>query len=250
LHNQERASHQDVLAADVAVAAARQRRLQQQRALEVARGQYNRLLDRPLSAPVELAEVELPPLTWSLDQLIAIACEKRPDLQGLLAVSDSHEFASQSARAASRPQVTASVGANYEENRYGAPNSLATAAVVVDWNLYNGGKTSRQAGAEQARAAGVRRLVDDLKSQIALDLLDASNQVAEAAEQLAVATQNVAHTAENLRVTRLRFGRGMALNSAVLEAEAQWSQAMRDRHNAHYQGALAQLRLRYLTGLL
>ena len=250
LHSQERASRQDVLAAEVAATAARQRRQQQQRALEVARGQYNRLLCRPLSAPVELVEVELTPLEWNLDQLVEIACQRRPDLQGLLAVSDSHDFASQCARAAGRPQVTASVGANFEENRYGTPNSLATAAVVVDWNLFNGGKTSRRAGAEQARAAGLRRLVDDLKSQIALDLLAASNQVAEAAEQLEVATQTLAHTTENLRVAQLRFGRGMALNADVLDAEAGWSQAMRDRHNAHYEGALAQLRLKYLAGLL
>jgi outer membrane protein TolC len=92
--------------------------------------------------------------------------------------------------------------------------------------------------------------VDDLKSQIALELLNASNQVAEASEQLDVATQNVAHTTEALRVVRLRFGRGMSLNSHVLEADAEWTQAMRDRHNAHYAAALAQLRLRYLAGLL
>jgi outer membrane protein TolC len=250
LRGQERAAEQDLLAAQVAVAAARQRRMTQQRALEVARGQYNRLLDRPLATPVELAEINLAPLEWSLDQLLAIACEKRPDLQSLMAVSDSHDHASETARAESRPQVTASIGANYEENRFQAPNTLATAAVVVDWKLYNGGKANRKASAEQARAASARRLVDDLKSQVALDLLNASNQVAEAAEQLDVATQNLAHTSENLRVMRLRFGRGMALNAAVLDSEAQWLQAMRDQHNAHFAGALAQLRLRYLAGLL
>jgi len=122
--------------------------------------------------------------------------------------------------------------------------------VVVDWSLYNGGKTNRKASAEEARAASARRLVDDLKSQIALELLNASNQVAEAGEQLVVASQDLAHVTENLRVTRLRFGRGMALNAAVLDAEAQWLQSVRDRHNAHYEGALAQLRLRYIAGLL
>ncbi|MEX2092402.1 MAG: TolC family protein [Pirellulales bacterium] len=250
LRSQERAAEQDLLAAQVAVGIARQRRMTQQRALDLARGQFNRLLDRPLAAPVQLAEVNLAPLEWQPDQLVAIACEKRPDLQALMAISDSHDHASETARAEGRPQVIASVGANYEENRFQTPNTLATAAVVVDWNLYNGGKTNRKASAEEARAAGARRMVDDLKSQIALELFNASNQVAEAAEQLAVATQNLAHTTENLRVTRLRFGKGMALNSAVLDAEAQWLQAMRDRHNAHYEGTLAQLRLRYLAGLL
>jgi outer membrane protein TolC len=250
LRAQQRATEQDLLAAQLAVAKAAQRRASEQRALDVARAQYNRLLDRPLTTQVTLEEVNLQPLVDGLDPLVAIAWERRPDLQALMAVSAAHLHASDTARAEGRPQVYASVGANYEENRYQTPNALATAGVAVDWNLYSGGKAQRKAGAEEARAAGARRLVDDLKSQIALELLNASNQVAEASEQLDVATQNVAHTTEALRVVRLRFGRGMSLNSHVLEADAEWTQAMRDRHNAHYAAALAQLRLRYLAGLL
>lgn len=250
LRSQERATEQDLLAAQVAVATAAQRRTTQQRALDVARGQYNRLLDRPLTAQVLLDEINMAPLAEGLDQLVAIACEKRPDLQALMAISAAHEHASERERAVGKPQLSATIGANYEQNRYQTPNALANAAIVVDWNLYSGGKTNRKAGAEEARAASTRRLVDDLKSQIALDLLNASNQSAEALEQLAVAEQNLAHTTETLRVARLRFGRGMALNSTVLEAEANWTQAMRDRHNAHYAAALARLRLRYLAGLL
>jgi outer membrane protein TolC len=199
---------------------------------------------------VLLEEVNLAPLAGGLDQLVVIACEKRPDLQGLMAISASHDHASERERAVGKPQLSATLGANYEQNRYQTPNGLATAAVVVDWNLYSGGKTSRKASAEEARAAGTRRLVDDLKSQIGLDLLNASNQAAEAAEQVAVADQTLAHTTETLRVARLRFGKGLAINSEVLDAEANWSQAMRDRHNAHYGSSLAQLRLRYLAGLL
>jgi outer membrane protein TolC len=249
-HGQQRTTDQDLLASQVAVATAAQHRASQQRSLDIARAQYNRLLGRPLVAPVALQDVDLPPLADGLEQLVAIACERRPDLQALMAVSAAHEHASETERAAAGPQVSASLGANYEQNRYQTPNALATAAVTVDWNLYSGGKANRKAGAEEARAAGTRRLVDDLKSQIALELLNASNQAAEATEQFSVATQNLAHTTETLRVSRLRFGRGMALNSAVLDAEAEWIQSMRDQHNAHFATALAQLRLRYLAGLL
>jgi outer membrane protein len=173
LHNQQRATDQDLLAAQVAVATAAQRRGTQQRALDVARAQYNRLLGRQFVSPVALEDVNLPSLAEGLDQLVAIACERRPDLQALMAVSAAHEHSSATERASARPQVSASLGANYEENRYQTPNALATAAVMVDWNLYSGGKANRKAGAEEARAAGTRRLVDDLKSQIALELLNA-----------------------------------------------------------------------------
>jgi outer membrane protein TolC len=247
---QQRVSRGDALAAQVAASAAHQRWLQQQRRLAVARGQYNRLVGRPLTAAVQLEEPQFQPLPWNLQQLTQIACERRPDLQSLLATADSHELAASSVRGGQRPQVSASVGAQYEENRFAAPDSLATAAVIVDWNLYDGGRTHRLADAEGARAASTRCLVEDLKAQIAVDLLTAWNAAAEAAEQLRVSTQLVVQTAESLRTTQLRFAQGMALNTAVLEARSTAAAALRDERHARYQAAWAQLRLRYLAGLL
>ena len=250
LRSQDRVADSDVLAADVAVTSAWQRRLHQGRALEVARGQYNRLLGRPVTDAVELAEVQFEPLSGSFEQLLQIAIDRRPDLRALMANAEANDFTAISLRGTARPQVTASVGARYDENRFATPQALATAAIVVDWNLYNGGRANRLADAEAARAASARCLAEDLKAQIAVDLLSARNALVEADEQGAVANQMIAHTAENLRVTRLLFDQGMALNAAVLKAQTQWTQAQRDRYHAHYQGAAAQLRIRYLTGML
>jgi outer membrane protein len=195
-------------------------------------------------------EPQFKPLSWDLDQLVQTAYERRPDLQSLMAISNSHEFEASSERGALRPQVTASVGIQYEENRFASPNTLAIAAAVLDWNLYDGGKSNRLADAAQARAMSVRHLIEDLKSQIAVDLLAARNDVTEAAEQLDLAEQRVNHTTEQLRVTQLRFERGMVLSATVLDAQSQWAQALRDQQIARYQAALAQLRIRYLAGLL
>ena len=60
-----------------------------------------------MTAAVQLDEPELEPLGGTLEQLVKVANERRPDLQRLQAVSDSHQFASHSARAAARPQVAA-----------------------------------------------------------------------------------------------------------------------------------------------
>jgi outer membrane protein TolC len=250
LFAEDRVPQCDVLAARAAAAAAKQLCTQQQQALDLARGRYNRLLGRPLSQPVTLEEVTLEQSESTHEELVQIAYERRPDLLALSSIAASHDYASASTRATARPQVTGALGAQYEENRYGNPDSLATAAIIVDWKLYDGGKADLTADAEQMRAASTRRLVDDLKSQIALDLLNACNLEAQAAEQLEVANQRLAHATEHLRVLRLRNSGGMATNSAVLEAQAKWSQAMCDYHNAYYDGVLAQLRIRYLTGSL
>jgi outer membrane protein TolC len=246
----QRAMQADVLAAQVAAQAAQQRWSQQLRALEVARGRYNRLVGHPPNSVVELVEPQFDPLPYDLDQLIQTAYDHRPDVRSLIATSDSHQYAACSVRASGRPQVTASVGTQFEENQFVDPQTLSTAAVSVDWNLFDGGKIDRLSDAEQARAASVRCLAEDLKSQIAVDLLAAWNEAALAAEQLQLSTQTVAYTAELLRTTRLRFGCGMALSAAVLDAQAQLTKAQRDEWHARYQGASAHLRLRYLAGIL
>jgi outer membrane protein TolC len=250
LFDQERVSQSDVLAAKAAETAARLSCSEQERALDVARGRYNRLLGRPLSAPVALEEVTLEKLPWSLEELVQIAYEKRPDLLGLLAIARSYDYASCGARAEAGPQVTALVGTQYEENRYNDPQSLATGAILLDWTIFDGRRAATAANAEQLRGASVRRRVDDLKSQIALDLLDAWNQAAQAAEQLDVANQRLSYATENRRVTRLRLDCGMTNVAAVLDAQAQWSQSMRDCNDARCNGVLAQLRIRYSAGIL
>jgi outer membrane protein len=250
LFAEQRVAQRDLLAARAAAAAANQRFTELQRALEVARGRYNRLLGRPLTSPVSLDEVSLEKLDWNLDQLVQIAHEKRPDLRSLMAFANSHQFAAHSARATAQPQITASVAAQYDENRYVDPQSLATAAVVMDWKLFDGGKASCAADAERMHAESIRRLAEDLKAQIGLDLLNAWNQAAQAEVKLEAADQQLAHASENLRAVKQRFDRGMATKADVLDAQSLLAQATRELHNAQYDGLLAQLQLRYSAGLL
>jgi outer membrane protein TolC len=238
------------LAARAAETAARLNCSEESRALETARGRYNRLLGRPLTAPVTLEEVTLEELPWSLEELVQMAYEKRPDVLGLLAIANSHHYASGGARAAAQPQVTAAVGTHYEENRFGDPQSLATGAILLDWTIFDGRRAASAANAEELRGASIRRRVDDLKSQIALDLLDAWNQAVQATEQLDAANQRLSYATENLRVIRLRLDCGMATVATMLDAQAQWSQSMRDYHDARCNGVLAQLRIRYSAGIL
>jgi outer membrane protein TolC len=246
----QRALHGEVLAAQVAAHAAGQRLSQQRRALEVACGRYNRLVGHPPNCVVDLVEPQFEVLPYDLDQLIQTAYERRPDVRSLIATSDAHQYAASSVRGSARPQVTASIGTQFEQNRFVDPQTLSTAAVAVDWKLFDGGKTDRLSDAEQARAASIRCLVEDLKSQIAVDLLAAWNEAALAADQLHLSTQTVAYATELLRTVRLRFDCGMELSAAVLDAQAQLTKAQRDEWHARYQGASAHLRLRYLAGIL
>lgn len=247
---EQRVSKTESLAAQVATAAARQRLLVQVHARDQARALYNRLLGRPLAGAVRLEEVTLPLMRQGLQNLTQVAWKQRPDLLSLMAVADSREFESRRLRAARLPQVNLTGKYEYEENRFGNPQGLGTAAIVVDWNLFDGGAKKQSAAAERSRAASIGQVVEDLKSQIGLDLLHAWNARHEATERLTVTRQKLAHAQESLRVSQLRYARGLSVSAEVLAAQTRWTEASRDNHRAAYDRVAAQLRLRHMAGIL
>ncbi len=250
LFDQQRVPRNDLLAAQVTTASASQNRLRGQHRLQTARATYNRLLGRPLDAHFQLHELRLPWLPRSMDQLKQIAWQQRPELLQLKASADSRYFEAQRLLAARRPQVSAVGRYEFEENRFQTPQAIASAAVVVDWSLLDGGRKKRAANAELSRSASLGRLLEDLKLQVSLELLSAWNDRQEATARLDVATQTVEHADENLRVSRLRYARGMTVQSEVLDAQSRRTEVARDFFNASYDVALSQLRLRHAAGIL
>lgn len=240
----------DLLAVQVAASNAEQlltRRLNQ---LEQARGEYNRLLGRPLNSAVELEEVTMPPLAEPLEQLQETGLARRPDLAQLQSLSAARRFESERLKAVARPQVLATGRHDFEENRYQTPQGIATAAVVVEWNIYDGGRARRASSAELARAAGLASMVDDLRSHIALQVRTQWNSFQEASSRLQVALQAVEHADENLRMQKLRYTQGLTVSSKVLDAQTLRSQVVSDLYNAAYDCCLASIRLRHAAGIL
>ncbi len=248
--DQQCIARNDLLAAQVATAAAEQLCLRRVHQLETARGQYNRLLCRPLDAPVELAEVDIPPLAASLEELQQAACCQRPDIAQLRALAEARQFEAERLRGETRPHVNAVGRYDFEENRFQTPQAITTAAVVVDWNAFDGGRSRRAACAEEARAASVGKLVDDLASRIALEVMTQFNSAQETFARRQVAMRAFEQAEENLRVSKLRYAQGTCVESEVLDAQSRRTQAASDFHNAGYDWTLAQIRLRYAAGIL
>ncbi|MCC6493265.1 MAG: TolC family protein [Pirellulales bacterium] len=240
----------ELLAAQVATAAARYDQVRRQYELQTARGVYNRLLSRPLTAPVELEESQPPALGQTQEQLQEIALHERPDVAELQASVQACLCEAERLRVAARPHVMATGRHDFEENRYQTPQGITSAAVVVDWNVYDGGRSRRAAAAEEARASSLGRQLDDLKSQIALGVMTQWTAQFEAAARLQAAAQAVTHAEENLRVVQCRYAQGVAVSSDVLEAQSLRTRAASDYYNASYDVSLARLRLRHATGLL
>lgn len=244
----------DYLAASVTLAAAKQRLLHAENALDLARASYNRFLGRPLDAPVTLDPAldidNLVPSDRGVDGLIELAQSQRPELETLALRANALRRQSDAARAAGRPHLALTGGYMFMENEFLDDDEFWMAGVSLQWNVFDGGRSRKHAAALDSRAAAVRHQRADLDTLVALQVRQAWNDRGEAQNRIAVAEGAVEQANENLRVVRNRYQAGASTNVEVLEAEALREQSLSNLDDARYELVLAKLRLARATGNL
>lgn len=238
----------DRLAAEVALADARQREIQASNRLDVARGAYNRLLGRPLTDPVELEEIVAEPVPDDLPALTRQAIATRPELAALAQEADAVRMQAAAVRAGQVPEVALSGGNSFVQNQILVHESVWSASISVRWQLFDGGRRRYEAGAldRSAEAVGERRL--DALTAIELQVREAWLDVGEAEKRMQVTQAALAQSEENLTVSRDRYAEGIGTNTEVLDAEALRVQAATNYYNAVYDAVGAHMRLRRAVG--
>jgi len=240
----------DLLAAQVSLADARQTAIQARNQLDAGSAAYNRRLGRALDAPAHLAELEAEPATEDLEALTARALQRRPALTRLQAQARALEHQARSVVAENRPQIELRGEHAFEENRFRTPEGVTSVGVGLSWNVLDFGRKGHEAAALSSRAETARRYQAELESVIALDVRRAWLHVEETRRRREVTAEAVQQAEENLRVARERYNSGMAIHAEVLDAEKLRTQARRNHDHAVYDAVLAVLRLRHATGEL
>jgi len=245
-----RVQQTDLLAAQVALSNARCDGVQAKNQLDSSRAAYNRHMGRPLTAPVNLAELPLETPTSDVESLTSRALHSRPALARLVNSVQALEHRAESVRAKNAPQVSLRGEYNYDEDIYRVPEGIAAAGVGITWNVFDGGRNRFEAKnlSEQAEALRCRR--QELESLIALDVRRAWLDVQETHRRLEATSEAIQQAEENLRVIRRRFNLGTATNTEVLDAETLRTQVYRNHDSAMYEAVLAVVRLRRATGEL
>jgi outer membrane protein len=243
-------SKNDLLAAQVALADAQQQALEARNGLEVARSAYNRSLNRDLTTPVLLTELQDTGELGDIYGLTRCAMQMRPEIAGLSAQATALREQAASVQAKKSPQVALLGGYVYQENSYIDPNGIGVLAVGVEWNAFDSGRVRNQADALAQRAEAVLRMRKDVESQIALEVRQKWLDLQTARERVQVAYKATAQADENLRVARDRYEQQVGTNTEVLDAEALRVQAYTNFYNSTYQAVLAGLRLRRAVGNL
>ena len=244
----------DLLAAQVSLAAARQRQLQARNSVDLATAVYNKALGRPLTATVSLDE-SLPELDPRLDvdslqALTDTAFSNREELTGLRSAADATGARAESTRAQSRPQLALVGGYTAMENNFLNREDFWSVGVGFQWAIFDTNRSRDKANALSLQSSALYREYRDLQSEIELQVRSAWLQLNETNARIKLADHAVQQADENLRVVRDRYRNGEGTNTEVLDAEGLRTLSRSNYDNAQYDAAFARYRLQRATGML
>jgi outer membrane protein len=242
----------ELLAVQVALADASQNRLRAANAAELALADYNRRLGQPLERPVELAELlpEPEPLPSDLDSLVAMAVERRSEIDALTEQSEALGQLARTERSRVLPQVSLTGSYSYLENGFLDDDDVLYAGVGVQWALFDGGQSRKRAAALERSRRAVQDQRLDLESLIGLQVRQAWLEVEETRQRVLVTANAAEQAEENLRIARERYGAGLGTQTQLLEAESLRIRALTNRDDALLGAGLARLKLARAVGAL
>jgi outer membrane protein TolC len=242
----------DVLRAQLGLAAAQQRLIQAKGGVTLAQGRLATVMGRPPETDIDVVDLSVEPTspaplpTGRAEQM---AVEQRLELREVAARIEQADAGTSLAKSKMLPQVNAV--ANYTRQTaslLGLPKTWFVGA-TASWDIWEGGGTYYgidEAKAQLAQAREARRKTEDM---IRLDVRNAQVGVATAAEALQVARQAIEQAEENFRIEQKRYQSTSNTSFDVLDAETQLTTARGQHQAAIYDLLIAQSNLARAMGV-
>ncbi len=240
----------DLLASEVELANAQQDLIVAGNRLANAQALYNRQLSRPLESQVVVQELEVPPLSGELEPLTQEAMRRRPEISALAARANALRHQARSVQGATHPHFGAEGGLLYLESPSIRPNAYGAMMFGLEWTPYDGGMTRSKVNALRSKANSLDRLRADLTRSIRLSVHNTWRDERESRQRIEVTQKAIDQAEENLRVAKVRFAQGAAINTEVLDAETLRTQTYKNYYDSIYGAVLATFRLRRAVGTL
>ncbi|HTP65079.1 MAG TPA: TolC family protein [Geobacteraceae bacterium] len=243
LFDQGVVTRNDLLQAQVRLAASRQRRLETANQLENA---WLDLDNQMGEAPdyrrelVEETKIELTEPDKSVVEVVAA----RAEIKAQRKLLDASELEVNEARTGYYPELFAKLGLDYVENNKVREQAIMSATVGLRINLFDGlATTSRLRQAVKNRARNDERL-HQLETDLALEYRTAVNDAKVARERIAVTEESIRQGEENLRINKDRYKEQVGTATDVIDAQTLLTQIKSDNYQAvfDYEVALARVK--------
>jgi outer membrane protein len=169
---------------------------------------------------------------------LALAYDKRPELQSIQAQERSAEEQIASLQRNLLPNVSGNGTYNWTGNDYPLESSWNIGA-AVNLSVFNGGLTIAQIGEVKATLSNLKFNEDVLRQNIALEVRQAVINMGQAADAIGVAEKGLQQAHENLELAEGRYKTGVGniieltdAQASMTTAEANYVQALYSYQNA------------------
>ncbi len=241
----------DVLRAQLGLAAAKQRQIQASGMVTLAQGRLGMLLGMPTGTTLEpaTAPTEPPPRTLlNVQQAEAMATSRRVELTEVDTRIKQAEGSVDLAKSKMLPQINAVASYAHNEGSAFNPKNAVFVGGTLSWDIWENGATYygiSEAKAKLAQAMAVRKKVED---GLRLEARNAFVNASTAAEALVVAQSAVTQAEENFRIESKRYEAANNTSFDVLDAETLLTNTRGQHQAALYDYIIAQAALSRATG--
>jgi outer membrane protein TolC len=242
----------DLLRANLGLAAAEQRLIQAKGMVILAQGQLATLMGRGSDGPFEIQKIDdenIAPSPVLMEKAEQQATTARLELKEVALRIGQAESAVRLAKSKMIPSLSAVGNASFGSKSLVQTESFTWfVGATATWDIWEGGSTYRgidEAKAKMAQALSARRKAEDM---IRLDARAAHVNLTTSAESLDVAKSAVEQAEENFRMEQKRYENASNTSFDVLDAETQLTTARGQHQAAIYDFLIAKSNLARAMG--
>ena len=249
LHDRGFQADVDVLEAQRAQSEADSHVLQAENGVKLARANLNRVLGRPMDAPVTLAAASpLPAPPLPLSELTPRAVQQRPEAESLRQNIAAAEAGTRLAKSASKPRVSLEAGYALQTKTALTDTQNVYGGISLTAPLFDGPNRRADARTAQERLEQARDALKALEGGIALEIEQQRLAMEEARARMELAEKTVAAAEKAYEITRAKMELGRAVQVEILNSRLNLERALGDRASAENDLRVAWARLQRALG--
>ncbi len=234
-------AYNDLLKSQVALADAVQYKAQAAANLDIAKANFNTILNRNLNKDVQLEDItSVTSSNYDLSSLTEKALQDRPELKALgirVKQADTHEKLAESeyyphvfAFAAYTQAGQDGLAARNEfQNQY---NQMI--GIGIKWTIFNWLKTTDNAQQADYTKSAIKNQLNSFMNAVKLQVKSDFIELNTAAQDISTSEAALEQAKENYRITNIQYSQQLVTSTEVLDAQTYLTQAELNYYNALY----------------
>lgn len=248
-------AYNDLLKSQVALADAVQYKTQATANLDIARANFNTILNKSLESPVALKDITtVSSSTYDLAALTHAALQDRPELKALGIKVQQADTKAKLAQSEYYPHVFAFAAyAQAGQDGLAARNAYQDqynqmVGIGIKWTIFNWLKTTDTAQQADYMTSALRDQLNLFVNAVKLQVKSTLEELNTAGDNISTSQAALNQAKENYRITNLQYGQQLVTSTEVLDAQTYLTQSELNYYNALYGYEISRAKLERSIG--